>query len=291
MIDKKHISAIVIGNGGLGDTITYVGMVNYLATIYEQVLVACQKQYAEQISIMFNRRNVLIYPFIVDYPNMHVLFREMTRLDIFDIFAFGNYGAKSTDQGGTYTKIMQDGTTRKIIAMYPTSYYEDVGIPFKYAWEYFTVNYPPNIIALYDKLFALNIPYIVTHTISSNSCIDLFELRHLDKERNLVIDINKNYYETGHKFHDIAQKFINLPCITYYQKLLIYASKLYLMDSCLFALALITDVSRAEVRECFKRESRFAFYTPDWIYTFVSFTPEQIYRSTKLDMTKRHKVK
>jgi hypothetical protein len=208
---------------------------------------------------------------------MNTLYKEMCKLDIFDIFAFGNYGMKSIDTENTYTKVMQNGITRKIISMYPMSYYEDVDIPFNYAWEYFTVNYPPNIIELYDTFFKLDIPYIVTHSTSSNSYIDIIEMRNLDKNAILIIDVNKNLYEPGHKYYDIAKKFTNLPCVAYYHKLLIYATELYLIDSCIFALALITDVSRARKRECFKRESRFTFYSRQWTYSFVSFTIEQFY--------------
>lgn len=276
MVNKKHDSAIVIGNGGLGDMVTYVGMVNYLSTIYDKVIVSCQEKYAEHARKMYYKSNIALYTFQNEYKTMHYLYNDIIHRDIYDVYAFGNYGAKKLDIDA-YKKLMHDDTIKNIIEAYPISYYNDVDIPFKYAWEYFKVVYPLEIESKYKELFELNVPYIVTHTISSNAHIDIFELRHLDKEQYLIIDINKNHYDKEHKFHDIAEKFINLPCITYYQKLIMNSHELYLIDSCLFALALITDISKVSKRECFKRESRFSFYSTVWKYTQLCFSARDVF--------------
>lgn len=273
MITKKHPNAIVIGNYALGDMVTCIGMVHYLATIYDIVMVVYQKLYEGQMHLLYSAKNVQLC-LSPEGQNLHQLFASVQNVNI-DVYAYGNFGVKELDVK-TYMKTLTDGSTRKIISRYPMSYYEDVGIPFNYAWEYFSVTYPPEITLLYNEFFSLDIPYTLIHTECSIAHIDIFEMRHIDKNNELIIDINKNVYEIGHKYYDIAQKFINLPCITYYHKLLIYANNLYVMDSSLFALALITDVSRAKVRECFKRECRFTFYSHVWKYTQINFNQDDI---------------
>ena len=61
-MDTKE--AFFIGNEGYGDMIACIGIVNYLATKYQKVRVACIKRNYEQAKTFYNNKNIEI--FVID---------------------------------------------------------------------------------------------------------------------------------------------------------------------------------------------------------------------------------
>jgi len=274
--NKLKQIAMVIGNGGLGDTITYIGMVNYLATKYRIVFVACMKINYEQIKLFFNNNLIIPYPIDKNDDTTMRQFDVMMRsVDEYDVYAFGHYGCNYIDYD-RYIKV-KDNKIINIIRNYPISYYEDVNLPVEYATKYYTVNYPKEILDIYDDLFKTYPKYVLIHQTGSNAHIDVIKHNKIDIEKLPVIDINKNLYSKGHKYYDICQKFINLRAVVYYTKLVENATSLYLIDSCIHAIALITDVSHASPRVCYQREYRmkYGFDKFDY-YLLVKDTPVKI---------------
>jgi len=251
--------AFVIGNNGLGDSITIVGMVNYLASEYKYVFVACVLDFKKQVEMFYSRRNIIIYPIDGLFKTHMYEFAELMSpfMNIYDIYYFGNYGFKLNLS--TYTKTLRDGTIKKIISHYPLSYYQDVNMTEDIMNSYFSITYPQYILDMYKDFFDNHKTYRVVHQDSSNVSIDLIGRLNINIEDVLTIDVNKNLYPPNHKYYDICQKFINLPSVIFYAKLLENATELYLIDSCIHALALMTDISHAEKRVCLKRESRFDY--------------------------------
>lgn len=248
--------ACVIGNGGLGDVITYVGMINYLATKYKVVLVACMKVYYEQFKYFFNNDKIKLYPINMYDDTTMAQYDIMMRTNtIYDIYAFGHYGSIYIDYF-KYFKKRSDGTIVNILYNYPISYYEDVNIPIEYMSKYFNVSYPHEMIDLYNELLENYPKYVLVHQIGSTQQFDIISYNQIDINETLTIDINKNLYETGHKYHDIAEKFINFKSVIFYTKLVENASSLYLIDSCIHAIALVVNVNKASPRICYQRERR-----------------------------------
>lgn len=267
---KSNI-ACVIGNGGIGDMITCIGMVNYIATKYDKVIVACVKDNYDQIKTFYNNSKIIVYV-INDGSrcSMYEYCNVMMKYTTYDIYAFGNYGATTIDLK-KYTKVLPNGQVKKIITYYPTSYYEDVEIPFEYASKYFNVCYPPEITQIYEELFSLDTPYVVLHSTGSNVVLDPFEYDNIDENKYIVIDVNHNRYSTTHKYYNIVNKFINLPSVLYYTKLLGNAHDLYLIDSCIFALALVVNIDKVNRKVCYKRESRFNYCNTEFQYHLLAF--------------------
>lgn len=259
-----YANAFLIGNDGLGDGIVLSGMINYLSTKYDFVFVACIQKYYEQIKLYYNRSNIIVYP--IDWigsSNMYefsILMGDFRH--IYDIYYVGNYGAKEIDMK-KYIKKLPDNSITKIIYNYPISYYVDANIPIEYMTTYFSVSYPTDISNYYDELLTNYPKFRVIHQIGSNASINILSNKLFNIDDMLTIDVNQNVYPENHKYHAICNKFINLRSIIYYAKLLENASELYLIDSCIHALALIVNIQKAFPRICFKRESRFNYGFPD----------------------------
>lgn len=260
----KQKIAFIIGNTGLGDSIVLSGMVNYLASTYDIVYVACIIEFYEQLKLFYPNPKIIIYPINSLYPShMYDFSAIMWEFRyIYDLYYIGNYGAIKIDNSN-YTKTLRDGTVKKIITNYPTSYYDDVGIPIECMTKYFSVSYPQEIIDNYEDLLCNYPKYRILHQIGSNASVDALTQRSIDINDMLTIDVNKNLYPKGHKFHEICEKFVNLKSVIYYARLLENASELYLIDSCIHALALVVDVNKASPRICFQRESRFEYGIPN----------------------------
>lgn len=262
---------MVIGNNGLGDMITYIGMVNYLTTIYDRVFVACVYHNYQQALKFFTNKKIIVYPFDKDeHIGMYTFYKLVKDFKMFPYIAFGNYGAEEINND-LYLKYYNDGSIKRIIENYPMSYYDDAKIPFKYATEYFHIDYPKYIDELYEELFSKYPRYNVIHQQGSNVSIELLQYTNVNINDILMIDVNKNLYPLNHKYHKIADKFVNLSSILFYGKLLENAKGLYLIDSCLHALALMIDISKVETCTCYKRESRFDYALNKFDYRQLAF--------------------
>ena len=251
--------ACVIGNGGMGDLITYIGMINYLATKYNSVIVACMKMYYVQFKYFFANPKIILYP-INAYDNTTMeQFDHMMRINrMYDIYAFGHYGYKYVDYH-KFRKILPNDKCVPVIYDYPISYYNDVNIPISYMKDYFTVSYTSDILELYQELNNKYPKYIVVHQIGSNQSFDIVKYNNLDLNKILTIDVNKNLYDKKHKYYKIAEKFVNIKSVIFYAKLVENASALYLIDSCIHALALVVNVDNASPKICYQRETRFTY--------------------------------
>lgn len=256
--------AFVIANTGLGDSISIIGLVNYLSTIYKRIFVTCIIEFYEHVKTFYDNPKIIVYPINKDGPmepyEFTTLMQELHH--IYDLYPIGNYGAIRIDMK-KYIKTMKDGSIRKIISKYPTSYYSDANVPIECLTKYFSIKYPQDILDMYDELLSQYPIYRVVHQNGSNAEIDVRNFHKFDINTILTIDVNKNLYKKGHAFYDISQKFINLRSVIYYGKLLENASELYLIDSCIHALALVVDISKATTRICYKREARFNYGIPN----------------------------
>lgn len=261
---SKQKIAFFIGNPGLGDSIVLSGIVNYLATIYDIVYVACIIEFYNQLKLFYTNPKIIIYPINDLFPSHMYEFSTIMWdfKNIYDLYYVGNYGAIQIDICN-YVKTLRDETTKKIITNYPISYYDDVSISIECMTKYFSVSYPQEVIEKYEDLLCNYSKYRVLHQIGSNARVDALKHQSINIDDLLTIDVNTNLYPKGHKFYEICEKFVNLKSVIYYAKLLENASELYLIDSCIHALALVVDISKAFPRICYQRETRFNYGIPN----------------------------
>jgi len=261
--------AYVVANDGLGDSISIIGMVNYLATKYERVYVTCLNKYYKQMTHFYDDPKIILEPYnrksMIDLYKYSKIINQFKTL--YDIYMLGNYGAVAIDME-KYIKQMPDGSIRRIITDYPTSYYSDVDIPLEYMTKYFKINYSDEILKIYDELLTNYPEYIVVHQTGSNATIDIIKYNNLNIDETLTIDVNRNLYPKEHKFHSICEKFINLSVILYYGKLLENATGIYVIDSSIHILALIVNIEKAKTRICYSRNPLVAYGIPNKFFYY-----------------------
>lgn len=270
--NKKRI-AYVIGNGGLGDMMACIGIVNYLATQYAYVFVASMHKQSQSAIYFYDKKNIIVYDIEILNTQMAEFDRIMRkiRLSDYDVYAFGHYGCDYVDYK-KFVKYTSDKQLKPILWEYPLSYYDDLGLPREYMKKYFTVSYSDDILAIYDDLLKHYQPYTVIQQDCSGGRFDIINYRNYDINKKLVIDVNKNLYQEGHKFYDIAQKFINLRVIPQYVKLIENASELYFVDSCVFTLSCVCDLSKPFPKVCYHREQRTKFCMCEYEYIRIGAT-------------------
>lgn len=265
---KKH--AFILRNMGIGDMIVTTGLVEYVSKFYESVMVLCRSEFV-QFLYRFHHHNNKIKHYTFDknfadksgvgwaFPKENVDILRKTH----DIIAIGHYSATGN------------------ISVFPSSYYDDAGIPFEFMKTYVkivpyidgmnedTVNgvvIPKEIMDIYKELFFTHEKYIVVHQEGSTCNMNLIQKCMIDINDMLVIDVNKNVYPNDHKWHNIAEKFVNFDNPMWYKLLLENAYGLCLVDSCIHALSYLCDISKVKQKVCYSRAEAFPYVDAGFKY-------------------------
>lgn len=242
---KKHNNVFILRDMGVGDMICTIGLLEYLSTIYDEVRTTCRVEFLKYFN-MFHKENPKIKPFVYKkeflkpygwaFPDE--ILEELSKT--YDIRRVGNY-YKTYE---AYNEKIYD---------YPKSYYDNCKLPHSYAKDYLNIVIPQNIIDMYDELFTNHKKYIVTHQESSTCSPNLIKKQNIDINKILVIDVNKNLYDTSHKYYDIANKFVNLANPLWYKLLLEHAYVICVIDSMIYALTMCLDISNVHTKICYHR--------------------------------------
>ena len=83
----------------------------------------------------------------------------------------------------------------------------------------------------------------------------------------LILCPNKNYYQPGHQYYELAQKFMNLSFFEY-TEILENAEELHLIDNALFYHAHYLNLN-ASKKVCYYRWFDYKFYDNTWDYVYV----------------------
>jgi hypothetical protein len=246
-IIKKSNKVFVLGDMGIGDMISMMGLLEYLSTFYDEVYASCREEflkYFHQFHYYSPRIKPIVYKKEYIKSNgwifpLDILSRINMEMDIVRI----GYYAKRYEY--TPTKVHD----------YPDSFYEECGISPEIGKKYFFIFYPPEIIKLYDELFEKYPKYIVVHQEGSTCNQDIISKRKININEKLVINVNKNMYDKNHKFYEIANKFLNLENPLWYAKLIEHSMEIYVVDSMIYTLSLFVDTSKIQRKICYHRSS------------------------------------
>jgi len=227
--------ALVYTHLGLGDMYWMNGAVRYLATAYDEVHVVCKKKYAKNASDMY-----------ADDPNIKLLLID----DDADLHPWQSKRHFFIGQGYTVYScgFFAQRPDRHIYDL-PNSFYDDIAIPRAIRKSYFHVPRTIEAAQLMSNFSA--IPYIIVHEESSVQKIPIVKKLLAAGEERLILDLNKNPYESTHNMYFLAQLVVNKPLVDY-TYLLEGAEELHMIESSIYCLASHLDLSKVKRRICYE---------------------------------------
>ena len=124
----------------------------------------------------------------------------------------------------------------------PDPFYTDLKFPIEVKRLFFHYDRPS------DELAAPSMPYIFAHVTASTGKNITFE-----NPKNLfVVDPNTNHYPEGHKWHALAQTYMNKPIFTY-GSVIENAEEIHVTDSAFYCLACYLN-TKSNVKICYNRK-------------------------------------
>ena len=258
----ENNKSLVLGHLGMGDILDVTGLIRYLSTKYDKVVVIAKDNYS--------------------LKNVKQMFSDDDSIDIFKVKddraispAYGASPRVFNKMFKGYNQYLlgfhQHGLRHNFkSADLPFSFYDDVKVPHNVFWDYFHVNVPDKSSELFNILKEENInDYVFIH----NSCSfgDIFTSEYaegkLNVNKNEILFINPctNMYNEDHKYFKIAEKMKDHLLLDYVD-LIEKAKYIILTDSGFFSLAIHLKI---ETNECyfFSRDNETYNYTYDHIWS------------------------
>lgn len=225
--------AFIYTHLGLGDMYWMNGAVRYLATAYDEVQVVCKHKYAANAAAMY-ADDPSIKLFLINddadlhpWPSKYNYFKE----DGFTVYGCGFFAP----------------TIEKRIYDLPNSFYDDLNIPRSVRSSYFHVprtEAAKSLAAMYS-----GIPYVVVHEESSVKKLPIVK-KVLAKDDRLILDLNKNQYDSTHTLYPLAQHVVNKPLVDY-TYLIEGAEEIHMIESSIYCLASHLDLTNVKKRVCY----------------------------------------
>lgn len=226
--------ALVYTHLGLGDMFWMNGAARYLATAYDEVLVVCKERNEKNAAAMY-----------ADDPTIKLLVIK----DDADLHPWPVKRHFFVDQGYTvYSCGFFAPRPDRAIYELPNSFYDDMAISRQVRRDYFHVPRTEAATAL-SQSFA-GIPYIVVHEESSVKKIPIAKKLVAAGEQRLILDLNKNQYESTHTMFRLAELVVNKPLLDY-TTLLEGAAELHMIESSIYCMASHLDLSKVKKRICY----------------------------------------
>ena len=202
--------------------------VNYLAEKYDIVKVVCKTIYRNELKLIYSH---LINVIVDDYDNDK---------DISPMFGF-NFD-KFELITNEYDILLCGVHIGKTIINFPSDMYIHMELDYEEIFpKYFSL---PNIEEsknILKKVYLYCDKFIFVHEQSSYGGISFEQYYNDIKDEILIINPDKNVYEMGHKYYDIAKYLIRLPMV-YYIDIFKNCEKMYLMDSSYFNLIFFLNI-------------------------------------------------
>jgi len=227
--------AFVYTHLGLGDMYWMNGAIRYLATAYDEVHVVCKEKYAANAAAMYADDPTIQLFLIKDDSVLHpwpVKYHYFVGQG-FSVYSCGFFAPKPD---------------RSIYDL-PNSFYDDLAISRTVRLSYFHVPRTAEAKALFE--IYKNIPYIIVHEESSVKKLPIAKKLLAAGETRLILDLNKNQYESTHPWWSLAQDVINKPLVDY-TYLMEGAEALHMIESSIYCLASHLDLSKVRQRVCYE---------------------------------------
>ena len=226
--------ALVYTHLGLGDMYWMNGAVRYLSTAYDEVLVVCKRRNEANAAAMYADDPTIKLLVIQDDNELHPwpVKRHFFADQGYTVYSCGFFAPRPD----------------RAIYDLPNSFYDDMAVPRHIRQSYFHVPRTAAATALAAEFFG--VPYIVVHEESSVKKLPIGKKLLAAGEKRLILDLNKNQYESTHTFYEMAQKVVNKPLLDY-TALMEGADELHMIESSIYCLASHLDLAKVRRRLCY----------------------------------------
>jgi hypothetical protein len=235
-VKKEETKAFVYSHLGLGDMFWMNGAVRYLSCLYDIVVIVCKKQYEKEVRRMYKDDKTIDFFLINDdndiYPFIQIFKPKIEQLG-FRVYSCGYF------------------TEHQEIYEFPLSFYDDFGINRDIRQDFFYVESTEEGKERYEKIKSASPKdgYIVFHQEASHTILDISSK--FDKDKYLLLDLNKNLYPENHPFYTVANLVVNQPLDTHIQ-LLEGAKEIHMIESSVYCMTSHLDLSKVLVKKCYK---------------------------------------
>ncbi len=227
--------AFIYTHLGLGDMFWMNGAVRYLATAFDEVTVVCKEKYKANVTAMYADDPTIKLLIIKDDADLHPWpsRRAFLEEEGYTVFGCGFFAPKEEKQ----------------LYNLPESFYADLGLSHDFRTRYFHA--PKTAAAAELAAKFKDTPYSVVHEESSVKKLPVAAGLKAAGETRLILDLNKNQYESTHAFWGLAELVVNKP-LSDYTWLLEGAAELHMIESSIYCMASHLDLSRVKRRVCYE---------------------------------------
>ena len=245
---QKATDVVFCSHMGLGDVVLNVGIINLLLNFYETVHYFCKREYVCNISTMFaNKPAVRLVP--VDEFENQIIISNMARFNFntTDCILAGmmkqiHPALKTRIKNEQFNEYVQRfGTTavQKTLYAHIGYIHSDAGVKWDVCLKYYDVHVPEESRMHYQTIQQYTIVFM--HEIASTaSTFDFSKIidRYVHLPNCVIICANRNVYPAAHPMHAVAQPFVNLPFMFYYDTIR-NATDIHVVDSCFSCIPFI----------------------------------------------------
>ncbi len=221
---------------GLGDNFTCNGLVRYLSTVYDKIVVPVKKNNIKNVRDMFSDDKTIELMEVESDRDVSITygcpiekFKEITNGYDVKLCGFHNYFF-----------------TQKEPKIIPYCFYSDINIPYNVFWDYYYIPTKQESEDLYNEIKLNNIDkYVVIHTKTSvMECFTVEQIeKHfkIDRQTTFIINLSNTVYKPGDKFYELSMK-LDFKSVLSYKKIIENADLIIMCDSSFFCMSMNLDI-------------------------------------------------
>jgi hypothetical protein len=245
--NNKSKNIVFCSHMGLGDVLLNAGIINLLLNFYETVHYFCKREYVCNVSTMFANKPVNLVP-VDKFENQSIISNmKMYNFNTTDCILAGimkniHPSLKSVIQNehfNEYKRRFGTNANKKTLYQHVGYIHSDVGVNWDVCLKYYDVHIPSESMLYYQKIQQYTIMFM--HEIASTaSTVDFSKIidRYMNLPNYIIICANRNVYPLEHPMHALAQPFVNMPFMFYYDTVR-NATDIHVVDSCFSCIPLI----------------------------------------------------
>jgi len=276
---------------GLGDHLNMNGAVRYFSTIYEEIYYLVTQNYLENVRLFFedlelqNKIKYVILKtvdyqnFALDYSTREKILKMFPQVPIdIEIKKVGFFLHENDRAGWT----VNNNRTKRYLNNLPKNFYDDIGVDFSHFRKSFAI---PKINTEKNNLpsdLSSKTIMFVHDTCSDNKMTrfgNILKKFFYQDSNTILINVSENMYQVGHQNYEIAQKYVNLPILSYVP-IICRASEIHVSDSSFFCLAI--HLVNTALQKCIvyprtgsSYQSKYHFIDQGWNYVFLKELQEK----------------